>query len=122
MDPRYAAAAGLTWGTACLHGLEVLEMLTGLIPTSPKMAVAIGGVVIYGTATILLARQLPAGAWTILAMPFVGGGLVVLGQLLGLPMHLDIFNLVIFAVQLPGIVLAASVLGLMPRAPLTRSP
>ena len=122
MDPRYAAAAGLTWGTACLHALEVLEMLTGWIPTSPKMAVAIGGVVIYGTATLLLGRQTRAGAWTILAMPFVGGGLVVLGQLLGLSMHLDIFNLVIFAVQLPGIVLAASVLGLTSFLAPARSP
>jgi hypothetical protein len=80
---------------------------------------ASGGVATYGAATALLARQLRAGAWTIVVMPFVGGGLVVLGQLVGLSMHLDIFNLMIFAVQLPGIALAASALGLIssPRAP-----
>lgn len=123
MDPRYAAAAGLTWGTACLHGLEVLEMLTGLIHTSPKMAVAIGGIVIYGAATALLAGQRRSGAWLILAMPFVGGALVVLGHLLGLAMHLDIFNLVIFAVQLPGVVLAAYILGLIsPSRPARSNP
>ncbi len=111
MIARFAGSAGLTWGTACLHILEVLLVIAGVLTYSNKVWIAVAGATIYSVATVLLMLHKKSGAWLIITMPFVGGGAVVLGWALHFNIHPDLFNLMIFAVQLPGIVLAGQILG-----------
>jgi len=108
---RYAGAAGLTWGTASLHILEVLLVFAGTLPMSNKVFIAISGALIYSVSTVLLAMRRRSGAWLIVLMPIVGALAVAGGWLLHLDVHPDLFNLVILGVQLPGIVLAGGILG-----------